>query len=159
MNKIYYILALCFLAGCVSTEDIYKKYDNLVPIVNGVNIQQAKIIAQRVLIDTEEKDSYRISYPDIKTSPIALKYPDYWFVVFGHNLLEPLSNDALHQNLNQLLETEYLVVINKETGKVLFFGEWYPKRENDFDWVFDMHAYNRKDLLALPPWKQGTIIK
>ncbi len=149
------ILALCFLAGCTSTRAIYKNYDKLVHVENGVDAEEAKIMAQRMLIDTEEKDSYRISFPDIKTGQMVYKYPDYWFVVFGHNFFEPMSSNALTDNYTELLETEYLVVINKKTGKMPFFGEWYPKRENDFDWVFDRHAYNRKDPLLLPPGKQG----
>jgi len=155
MNKIYSLLVVCFLAGCASTGAIYKNYDHLVNLKDGVNAQEAKIMAQRILINTEEKDGYRISYPDIKSGLMVSKYPGYWFVVFGHNLLEPMSSDALTPNLTDLLQTEYLVVINKKTGTMPFFGEWYPKRENDFDWVFDPHAYNRKDPLVLPPGKQG----
>ncbi|MBF0570358.1 MAG: hypothetical protein HQL12_00660 [Candidatus Omnitrophica bacterium] len=149
------ILALCFLLGCTSNRAIYKNYDNFVHLQNGVDVRSAKVIAQKKLINTEEKDSYRISFPDIKTGPLVYKYPDYWFVVFGHNLLEPLSGDALKASYSDLIETEYLVVINKKTGKIPFFGEWYPKRENDFDWVFNPHAYNRKDPLVLPPGKQS----
>lgn len=155
MNKVYWLLALALLTGCTSTEAIYKNYDKMVHLENGVNAEQAKIIAQKKLINTDEKDSYRISYPDIKTGPLVYKYPGYWFVVFGHNWLEPMSSDPLAGTYTQLRETEYLVVINKKTGQVPFFGEWYPKRENDFDWVFDQHAYNRKDPLILPPGKQS----
>jgi len=155
MKKFHFgFLVLCVLSGCTSTKAIYKNYDNL-HIENGVNAQQAKIMAQRILINTEEKDDYRISFPDIKTGLLANKYPGYWFVVFGHNLFEPMSSNALTESYKDLLETEYLVVINKKTGKSPFFGEWYPKRENDFDWVFDQHAYNRKDPLVLPPGKQS----
>lgn len=155
MKKIYSAIALCLLAGCTSTKAIYKNYDDLVYFENGVNAQQAKIIAQRMLINTEERDSYRISFPDIKTGQMVYKYPDYWFVVFGHNWLEPLSESPLAGTYTELRETEFLVVINKKTGKIPFFGQWYPKRENDFDWVFDPHAYNRKDPLVLPPGKRS----
>jgi hypothetical protein len=95
--------------------------------------------------------------PDIKTGPIADKYPGYWFVVFGHNWFFPMSQNALGLTYTQLRETEYLVVINKKTGEVLFYGQWYPKRENDFDWVFDRRAYKKKDLLALPPGEQSSV--
>jgi hypothetical protein len=155
MNKVHCLLAVCFLAGCTSTQAIYKNYNSMGRIENGVNSEQAKILAQRMLIDTEEKDSYRISYPDIKTGPMVYKYPGYWFVVFGHNWLEPMSTSALTGTYRELMATEYLVVINKKTGRMPFFGEWYPKRENDFDWVFDKHAYNRQDPLVLPPGKQS----
>jgi hypothetical protein len=149
---------LCLLVGCTSTKAIYKNYDNLVRPDKSVNAEQAKIMAQRILIDTEEKDSYRISFPDIKTGSMVYNYPNYWFVVFGHNFLEPMSSNALTESYKDLLQTEYLVVINKKTGKSPFFGEWYPKRENDFNWVFDQHAYNRKDPLVLPPGKQSKEI-
>ena len=149
------LLAICLLAGCTSTDAIYKNYNKLEHFENGVNAKQAKIMAQRMLINTEERDSYRISYPDIKTGPLVYKYPGYWFVVFGHNWLEPMSKNPLAGTYRELMETEYLVVINKKTGHMPFFGEWYPKRENDFDWVFDPHAYNRIDPLALPPGKQS----
>jgi hypothetical protein len=152
---IHILLALCFLTGCTSTKAIYKNYDNLVRPGKPVNAQEAKIIAQKKLINTEEKDSYRLSFPDIKTGHLVSKYPDYWFVVFGHNFLEPMSKNALTESYRDLLDTEYLVVINKKTGEIPFFGEWYPKREDDFDWVFDPHAYNRKDPLILPPGKQS----
>jgi hypothetical protein len=155
---LFFLLAVCFLAGCSSTKAIYKNYDNLASPGHGVNAQAAKIMAQRILIGTQEKESYRISYPDIKNGPMVSKYPDYWFVVFGHNWLEPMTGSPLVENYKQLLETQYLVVIDKNTGKMPFFGEWYPKRENDFDWVFDRHAYNRKDPLVLPPGKQSKAL-
>jgi len=154
----YLILTLFFWAGCTSTQAIYKNYDQLVKPNGGVDAQSAKIMAQRVLIATEEKDSYRVSFPDIKSGPMANKFPDYWFVVFGHNYLEPLSTNALTESYKDLVQTEYLVVIDKKTGKSPFFGEWYPKRENDFDWVFDPHAYNRTNPLALPPGKQSKAL-
>ena len=155
MKKFYCLLAVALLAGCTSTKAIYKNYNNLVNLEDGVNEQEAKIIAQKKLINTEEKDSYRISFPDIRTDKLSRKYPDYWFVVFGHNWLEPMSTSALTDTYRELMATEYLVVIDKKTGKTPFYGEWYPKRENDFDWVFDQHAYNRKDPLVLSPGKQS----
>ncbi len=155
MRKISGILALCLLTGCTSTETVYKNYDNLMPVRNGATAEQAKVIAQRALINTEEKDCFRLSFPDINTSPMALKYPDYWFVVFGHNFLEPFLPYPLIESYRELVQMEYVVVIDKKTGKILFHGEWFPKRENDFDWVFDPHAYNRKDPLVLPPYQHS----
>ena len=142
-------------AGCTTTKAIYKNYDRLVHNKAGVNSEQAKIIAQKMLINTEEKEKYRVSYPDIKVGKLADQYPGYWFVVFGHNWLEPMSQSAYALTYRELISTQFLVVINKKTGEVPFFGEWYPKRENDFDWVFDRHAYNRKDPIALPPGEQS----
>ncbi|MDE2028740.1 MAG: hypothetical protein KGK03_06150 [Candidatus Omnitrophica bacterium] len=156
-NRSFFVLLLCFLAtaaGCASTKAIYKNYQRMVH-PGPVGTEQAKIIAQRKLIDTIERDSYRVTYPDIKTGALAAKYPDYWFVVFGHNWLEPMNKHAYLNTYTQLRQAQYVVVINKKNGDVKFFGEWYPERENDFDWVFDPHAYNRKNPLALPPYKQS----
>ena len=152
------VLLLCLLTGCVSTKSIYNNYNNLGSLDNGVDAKQAKIIAQKKLINAEEKDSYRISFPDIKTGPVVYKYPGYWFVVFGHNWLEPMSQSPYAGTYRDLIAKEFLVVIGKETGNITFFGEWYPKRENDFDWVFDQDAYKRKDPLALPPGRQSKEI-
>jgi len=153
--KIYCLLVCCLIAGCITTKGIYSNYAKLGAIKNGVDKQAAKTIAQKELINTDEKDDFRISLPTIKTGPIADKYPQYWFVVFGHNWFEPLSTVALTPSYTDLSEKFFLVVINKTTGKIPFFGEWYPKRENDFDWVFSPYAYNRKDPLTLPPGRQS----
>jgi hypothetical protein len=153
--KKYFSVALCFLLGCTSTQAINKNYNNLVHTENGVSEQAAKIIAQKQLINTYDKDHYRLTAPDIKTGPLVRKYPGYWFVVFGHNWFSPMSTDSLAGTYRELYKTEYLVVIDKKTGKIPFFGLWYPKRANDFDWVFDRDAYRKKDPLALPPGEQS----
>jgi hypothetical protein len=151
----WFLLPLILLAGCATSRDVYKNYDSKVTPGQGVSSEQAKIVAQKKLLNTIDKERYRLSYPDIKTGEVVKKYPDYWFVVFGHNWLEPMSKYPMAWTYKQLRETEFLVVIDKKTGEIPFFGEWYPKRENDFDWVFDRHAYNRKDPLALPPYEQS----
>jgi hypothetical protein len=127
-------------------------------VENGIDMKSAKMIAQKKLINTYEKDNYRISVPDIKTGPQADKYPGYWFVVFGHNWFSPMSSDPFAGTYTQLRETEYLVVIDKKTGAVPFYGQWYPKRENDFNWVFDRAAYRKKNSIALPPGEQSKEI-
>ena len=89
---------------------------------------------------------------------MVYKYPGYWFVLFGHNWLEPLSQEPLTPTYSELRQTQYLVVINKKTGTIAFYGEWYPKRQNDIDWVFDQEAYRRNNPLALPPYKKSKQI-
>ncbi len=154
MKTMVSVLGLVCVLGCASTEAIYKNYKQMVRVEDGVNEQEAKIIAQHQLIDTAQKRDYRITAPDLKTTPEALKYPDFWFVVFGHNWLSPISMDPLAKTYTALRETQCLVVIEKATGKVEFFGEWYPKRANNFDWVFDKKAYLKNSPLALPPGEQ-----
>jgi|GEM_PF-3518884 len=147
------IISLFLMGGCSSTEAIYKNYNNL-DLKAGVKEHEAKIIAQRIIISTSEARNYRITAPDIKTIQQALKYPDFWFVIFGHNWFSPVSSEPLAKTYTELREAEFLVVIDKNNGHIKFSGLWYPKRENDFDWVFDLGGYKRNDPLALPPYTE-----
>ncbi len=154
--KLFLISMMVILTGCASAQAVYKNYDAMVNTADGVSEVEAKLIAQKKIVNTEEKRDYRITAPDVKSNAEALKYPDYWFVVFGHNWFSPISMDSSAKTYTQLRETQYLVVISKQTGDVKFFGEWYPKRENNFYWVFDPEAYRKEHgLLSLPPGEQS----
>ena len=152
---------LCFLiavgfVGCSSTEAINSNYTKMVNQADGVDEQEAKIIAQKQIIEVQEKRHYRVSLPDLKTTPEALEYPNYWFVVFGHNWLSPISTDPTAKTYTELRETQYLVVIDKKTAEVKFSGEWHSKRAKNFDWVFDPEGYKRAHPIGLPPGESGT---
>lgn len=152
-----FLFFLIGLMGCSSTKAVYENYNNLVNLKDGVNQRDAKIIAQRVIVATPEERNYRITAPDIKTDKEALKYANYWFVVFGHNWLSPISTDPLAKTYTELKETNFLVVIDKKNGSIKFAGLWYPKIENDFDWVFNREAYKAHDPLAQAPYKEVAI--
>ncbi len=150
------IFSLIVLAGCASTEAIYKNYDT-VNFKDGIDQREAKIIAQRIIIATDEQRNYRVSVPDIRTDLEAIKYPDFWFVVFGHNWLSPISTNPMAETYTELRETQFLVVLDKDNGNIKFAGLWYPKRENDFDWVFNLDKYKRNNPLALPPYTKVKV--
>ena len=154
MNRI--ILLCVLLAGCASREAIYANYAVMVDVADGVSDQEAKIIAQREIVNAKEKRDYRVTAPDIKTTKAALKYPDYWFVVFGHNWFSPISTDPQAKTYTELRETQFVVVIDKKTGEVKFRGQWYPKRADNFDWVFDPEGYKKDKPLALPAFNPST---
>jgi hypothetical protein len=147
------MLSLMILSGCSSTKAIYNNYETLVDVQDGVSSKEAKIMAQKVIISTHEQRHFRITAPDVKTTPAALKYSDYWFVVFGHNWFSPMSTDPLAKTYTELRETQFVVVIEKKTGNIKFSGLWYPKRANNFDWVFEPNAYKEGNSLALPPYE------
>ena len=146
---------LLMLSGCSSTEAIYRNYDRLVDSRNGVMAQEAKIIAQKELVGMQQRRDYRVSVPDLKDTLETRKYPDYWFVSFGHNWFSPISTDPLAKTYTELKEAQYIVVIDKKTGEIKFSGEWYPKRANNFDWVFDPKGYLKDSSLSLPPYEKG----
>ena len=155
MRKTLLVVFVLAIGGCASTDAIYQNYANLVDTSDGANEQEAKIIAQKEIIGMQQSRDYRITAPDIKTTPEALQYPQYWFVGFGHNWLSPISTDPMAKTYTQLRETQYLVVIDKKTGEIKFSGEWYPKRRGDFGWVFDPNGYKKGRPLALPPGEKG----
>jgi hypothetical protein len=151
------LTSLFIIAGCASTDAIYKNYDTLVNVKDGVNEREAKIIAQKIIISTDEQRNYRVTAPDIKTDYETSKYSDYWFVVFGHNWFSPISTDPLAKTYTELKEAQFIVVINKQDGDIKFTGLWYPKRSHDFNWVFDPEAYKRSSQLALPPYEKVQV--
>ena len=149
------VAVLAGFSGCASNEAISNNYNKLVNASDGVTEQEAKIMAQNDLIKVIEKRDYRVTVPDIKSTPEALKYPAYWFVVFGHNWFSPISTDPLAKTYTELRETQYLVVIDKKSGEIKFSGQWYPKRSNNFDWVFDPDSYKREHPLGFSPGEKG----
>ena len=155
MNRnIMGLFLIVTILGCSSLEAIYKNYKT-VNFADGIDEPEAKVIAQKKLVNTEEQRFYRLTAPDIRTTPQAMEYPEYWFVVFGHNWLSPISMEPVTKTYTELREIQYLVVIHKKTGEVKFFGEWFPKRDNTFRWVFNPNAYKVGNPLALPPGKQS----
>lgn len=150
-----YLVCLIIISGCASSQAINKNYVNLVDIADGVNAKEAKIMAQKELDAMYERRDYRLTAPDIKTTPEALKYPNFWFVSFGHNWLSPISTDPLAKTYTDLKDAIYLVVISRDRGEIKFSGEWYPKRDATFDWVFDPYAYNANNTMALRPYLPG----
>jgi hypothetical protein len=157
MKNIFLFMCLVSLVGCTSTKAVYKNYNNLVNLYDGVDQKEAKIIAQRIIISTDEARNYRITAPDIKNDFETDKYLDYWFVIFGHNWLSPISTDPLAKTYTELREAQFVVVVEKRDGSIKFAGIWYPKVANNFDWVFHPFAYRAHDLLAMPPYKKVKI--
>lgn len=149
------ILIIVSVSGCASVKAIDTNYQKMVNVSDGVSAEEAKIIAQKEIISTYEQRAYRVTAPDIKTTEQALKYPDFWFVAFGHNWLSPMSTDALAKTYTELKEAVYVVVIDKKTGVIKFSGEWFPKRNDGFDWVFNLEGYRAKEGLQLAPYSVG----
>lgn len=113
-----------------------QNYEERVDTSDGIDTKEAKIIAQRKIISVQEKRNYKITAPGIINNEASLKYEEYWFVVFGHNWLSPISTEEGAKTYTELKEAHYLVVIGKKDGQIVFSGEYYPKRSPEFDWVF-----------------------
>lgn len=157
-NGVLLAMMVCVGVGCASSEAIYNNFAKMVNTSDGIDQQEAKIIAQNEIIKMYEKRDYRVTAPDIKTTHAASKYPDYWFIIFGHNWFSPMSTDPMAKTYTQLREAQYLVVINKANGDIKFSGQWFPKRTDDFDWVFHPDHYSKERALGLSPGEAGNPI-
>lgn len=124
------------MTSCASREDIMQNYEERVNYTDGINLKEAKIIAQRKIISVQEKRYYKITAPGVINNDASLKYDDYWFIIFGRNWLSPISTEEGAKTYTELKEAQYLVVIGKKDGQIVFSGEYYPKRSPNFDWVF-----------------------
>lgn len=131
------IMAAVSLSACATREDIMKNYEEHVISTDGVNLHEARAIAQRKIITVEEKRNYKITAPAVLNNSASNAYDDYWFVVFGRNWLSPISSDENAKTYTQLKESQYLVVIDKTDGQIVFSGEYFPRRSPDFNWVFE----------------------
>jgi hypothetical protein len=129
------LLALGF-TSCASREEIVRNYEEKVDYSDGVSAVEAKLIAKRKIITVQEKRNYKITDPQVLNSVFSQRYPDYYFVVFGHNWFSPISTDENAKTYRDLMAAQYLVVINKTTGEIPFYGEYFPKRSQGFEWVF-----------------------
>lgn len=127
------------LSACASRENIMQNYEERVDTNDGIDAREARTIAQRKIISVPEKRNYKITAPGFLNTPATKKYGDYWFVVFGHNWLSPISTEDGAKTYTELKEAQYLVVIHKGEGQIVFAGEYFPKRSPDFAWVFEEH--------------------
>ena len=122
MKKLPILFCLLFLIGCSPLSQLKKDYKKVV-YINGINRFEAITIAQMFLV----KSIYRPYYPQIpayvRDDEHAQQYSDYWFVDFSPEL----TFDA----------PSYLVVIHRQTGDVIYNGEYWPRKMLDLQWVFD----------------------
>lgn len=123
-----------FISGCATISSIERNYRNI-DLSNGINSEEAKIIAKNQIIQTNFKDDYRIIAPKVyDTSEFdneaiieesfivdimsdstlysngKFRYSDSWHVVFRPKFLNFLS-------------TYYLFVIDKNSGQVQYAHE------------------------------------
>ncbi len=126
INK--YLLAFCisvFLSGCATVSSISRNYKNI-DLSDGISRQEAKVIAQKQIIQTDFKKDYRIINPsiyhaeeftdDLKERFLRdkaiydsgqLRYPNSWHIIF-------------HPKWLSLFSLYYLVVVDKDSGEVQY---------------------------------------
>lgn len=158
MKNISLFMVVVLLTACATTESIYQSYKTMVDIADGVSEEEAKIIAKYNLTKMKERELYKISAPVIYTDSRATVYPKYWFVAFGPNWFAPMSKEREGLTYKELNSADYLVVIDKDNGDIVFSGLYFHTRVDDFDWIFDSNPKTLKSRFDLPPGRPGTKI-
>jgi len=90
---------------------------------DGVSEEEAKLIAQKFMIDSIYTGPMDLYHPVVDQSPAAQEYRNFWFVIFS-SLSK--GDKALRQ----------LVVIDKRTGGVIRSVDVAGRVYENFDWIF-----------------------
>lgn len=94
---LWVLIFASFLNGCATVQSINAGYED-VNYADGIEKAEAKVIAQKKLMDLGESGPYIISMPDVEDMG------RYWKVIFS----------SLDMNKNY-----YIINVSKETGKVV----------------------------------------
>ncbi len=114
------LLSLIFMSGCTVLTIDSSKVDS----GNGIDREEAMIIAQMRISKTMEAQSHKVTEPMVLSGTNAQAYPDYWFVIFPPKFF------------SFQWSTQYLVVIDKKTGEIRHASPWNPRERDNFDWIF-----------------------
>ena len=123
--RIHIGLILLFLVGCTSTSakniaTVSSNYETVI-FSDGVNAEEAKVIAQRELIKQNLVKFYDILNPKIMTDVTDLpNYEKYWFVSFKEI---KIAN----------IEFIFMAIIHRNTGKVRFSNDF----KEDKRWILE----------------------
>ena len=106
------IVVLCLihlLSGCATTNSIKVNYEKI-NYSDGINKEEAVLIAKNHLLSTKYKYDYQIISPLVLNNKSTRQYPDFWCIRF-------------HPKKLHLMPYYYLVMINKKTGEIVSYGE------------------------------------
>ena len=109
MTKLFLLLLMTILAGCLTPESITKRYSEL-DYSDGVSQEEAKIIAQKYCL--EDADCYTQAVVSSAQVKEFFPDPELWRVRFDSKITS--ENFALPLSLK----------IDKKTGEIVEFGVW-----------------------------------
>lgn len=116
------LVFLPVLLGCARRNAIDTHYLN-VDYTDRIDIDEAKTIAKKELLNQGQHYYYRLTAPHVVQDARTQKYPDLWFVSFDPKAVSKTTFG------------NYLVIVERETGNILFSNAYDPRLEKDFDWA------------------------
>jgi len=117
------LFLLVLLCGCASWHSPNQEYARI-NFSDGISINEAIVIGKEELSACEYRHEYRSQRGNVMTNRLARAHPDYWFVSFESKRLDRHF-------------WSYLVVVNKQTGQVVFSDPHVPLDMINYDWIFD----------------------
>ena len=122
--RIWIIITL-FLTGCASlliseSEAVLKRYPTVV-FEDGINLEEAKLIAQRELIRSNEVAIYELARPQVVDHVADLPHSEnYWFIFFN-------------ERSNAAIKYIFMAVIDKKDGRVKFANDYAEEKR----WILE----------------------
>ncbi len=116
------VIGLCFFVGCASLP--FRKKDLQIDYSNGINMVEAISIAKPALRGSDKAGDYKENSATVLRSLMVRPYPGHWFVEFGPKKFT-------------MSFWSYLIVIEKESGKVIYSDAYIPLEISDYDWLFE----------------------
>ncbi len=121
-------LATTSYANMSALENSYAKIN----YKDGINQREAKLIAKKALMDSGDKNLYRFFNPEIVDNRYTYPHQQYLFVHLKRKSLE-------------VARSEYLVIVDKKTGKVVYSDkEYHPTNVlayNGYRWAVGLHEH------------------
>jgi len=116
---------LLFVVGCTNSlkealKSVSDRYEAVV-VEDGIDLEEAEAIAQKQMVKENLVALYNLSNPQVEKDVTELpNYQDYWFIYFDEK--RPSG-----------IPFVFMVVINKETGKVKFADDY----SQDKQWILE----------------------
>lgn len=131
MRVLLSIVYVLVLAGCTSaikleSQEILGRYHTVV-FDDGINLDEAKLIAQRELIRQKLAHVYDLTHPQTAANVADLQHADeHWFIVFNNRDIEKIDED-------------FIVILHKKTGRPKFAQEY----NEDQRWLLEAALFRR----------------
>ena len=90
---------------------------------DGAQMPEAVILARQEFLKSPYRSEYYPKNPEVLHDLSVRDYPAYWFVSF------------LPKKFDQSF-WRYLVVIEKDSGQIIYANPYVPLEVVDYDWVF-----------------------
>ena len=137
MKIICYIILTVLIIGCATKgPDLIQQDFETVVYNDGITLEEAIIIAKKTVRDRTYPETYDIDQPKVVSEFENVPHNEkYWFISF--NEVEKSKSPGV-----------FMVALNKESGKIVFFRSYNPENE----WVLQaafLKLYEKEKVIQI----------